>query len=268
MRIKLIVLFLISSIGCFASSEKDLMNQAAEAYGKGDYIKSVSLYQQIASEYGANSALYYNLGNAYTKLENYGSAVLNYRKSLKLKPYNSDAKRNLAYVEEKVSLENETLIGDKNLDPTPEQPSFLVKVRKWLETPGSNGWAWISASLFILCCVGVFVYYFIQSGKWRKIAFFTALPALILSVFVLLLSFSAKQSALAVNECVLMVPQAKLKTLPTEDAKELEAPLAGGTTFRILEEKEDADKNLWVKVRLNDDFTGWLPAEAIGMVKV
>lgn len=268
MRIITTIIFLLSAICCWSQTQRELWQQAAKAYNDSDYVKCVNIYQKMLKSDGADSQLYYNLGNAYTNLENYGSAVLNYRKALKLKPGNSDASHNLAYVEEIVSIANESSVEDKNLDPTPKPLPFFSRVRVWVETPGSDFYAWIAGSLFILACGAVGVYLFVSAPKWKKLGFFAALPLLLVAGASLALSYSCKKSTLKTTDCVLMVPQAALKQSPSEDAKDVAVPLAGGTTFRVLRQSTDAAKNRWINVWLNDDFTGWIPAESVEMVEV
>lgn len=270
MRILTTIILLLSYLGAMAQPqiERDLVAEAAKAYNDSDYLKSVSLYQELIKEKGESSQLYFNLGNAYTGLENYGSAVLNYRKALKLKPSNREASNNLAYVEQIVGLANEEMVQDRNLDPTPAPGSFFTGVRGFFEYLGSNCWAWIAGGLFIIFCSSLGIYLFVENPKLKKCSFFVAFPALFLSAISVLLSFSARSTMMRVSECVLIVPQTTLFDAPSSTAKEVAVPLVGGTTFRILEQKADSGKNEWVKVWLNDDFTGWLPRQDVEFVEV
>lgn len=268
MKILTVIILFLSSIGCWAHSQRELLDNAAKAYNDSNYIESVNLYQQALKKYGADSHLYYNLGNAYTRLENYGSAVLNYRKSLKLNPMNRGASRNLAFVEQTVGFQNDKMIGDRNLDPTPGGKSFFTRIRDFLEMPGSNCLAWIAGVLFILFCSAVAIYLFVANPRWKKVGFFGGIAALILCAISCGLSFSSRRSQLEVTDCVLMVPQTQLLESPSLDAKKSPVPLVGGTTFRILERKNDASKNQWIKVWLNDDFSGWVRAEDVDVVEV
>lgn len=268
MRIFTITIMLLSALCCLAKSDREVMTEATKAYNDSDYVKCIGLYQNLLKQKGGDSELYYNLGNAYTCLENYGSAVLNYRKSLKLNPLNRDASRNLAYVEQIVSLANERMVEDRNLDPTPEKPSFFTKVRGVLESPGSNFWAWISGICFVTVCGATAVYLFSSVTKMKKMGFFLALGALLVSVGAYVLSCSSRRSALSVSECVLMVPQSILKEQPSEKAKDVAVPLHGGTTFRILTFDKDSTNCRWVRVWLNDEFTGWIPEENVEVVRI
>lgn len=263
-----IILLFLSTLSCWPQSQRELLQQANKAYNDSDYVKCVNLYQGLLKSDGADSELYYNLGNAYTKLENYGSAVLNYRKALKLKPSDRAAAHNLAYAEQIVSIANEANVEDRNLDPTPKPLPFFSRLRGWIETPGSDFYAWFAGVFFIFVCGAIAVYLFVSSPKWKKVGFFTAIPAFFLSIGCFLLAYSCKKSTLRITDCVLIVPQATLKQSPSQDAKDVAVPLAGGTTFRIMRQATDSEKNRWIDVWLNDDFTGWLPAEYVEKVEI
>ena len=267
MRFLTFVLILFSSVVSFAGTKEELLKQASDAYAREDYLLSVSLYQKVLKDYGANSELYYDLGNVYVKLENYGSAVLNYRRALKIKPSNRNAANNLAYVEQLVSLENEGKVLSTNLDPTPKNKSLMESVWDMAHKPGSNALAWIAASFFIIACGGMALVAFATSSKWKKIGFGMTC-SLIVSIVCFIVSISAKSAVKEVTECVLILPEASLKEQPDAGAKDVGVPLTGGTTFRLIKESRDKDSTRWVNVMLNDDFTGWLPGDAVELVEV
>ena len=249
-----------------ASSADKLAAEAAKAYQAKEYLKAVTLYTQIKDSIGVSPELYFNLGNAYTQLDYYGPAVVCYSRALRLAPGNSEALSNLRYVEEKVALENEALMADKNLDPTPESASFFGSIRSLAEAPGSNFWAVAAAVFFILFMAGCAVYIFIAQVKMKKIAFFGGLASLLLCLVSISLSFSARRTVLAKDRCVIMVPNTALSAKPSADAKHMVVPLTGGTQLRVLETLSDSVKGDWVKVRLNSDFFGWLPAQDVEVI--
>ena len=270
MRCSIFILLLLSFILCKAEPAvtQSQIDEAVKAYNDSDYIRSVALLQDIVKQEGGNTQIYCDLGNAYVRLENYGSAVLNYKKALKLNPSNRLASGNLAYVEQIVSLENEGMVVDRNLDPSPAGKSFFKGMRETVEFPGSNCWAWLAGSFFIIFCSALGIYLFVSNPKWKKISFFTAAPSLVVSGICLALAFSSKASVEKVDECVLMVPKASLKESPSSDAKDVAVPLCGGTVFRVMEKKKDNDKAEWINVWLNDDFSGWIPADDVELVEV
>lgn len=263
------ILAIIIIMVCVAGHARNsALQQAAQAYNDSDYVKCVGLYQDVLRQQGANSAIYYNLGNAYARLENYGAAVLNYRKAIKYNPHDGKARHNLQYIEQKVAFDNEARVADKNLDPTPASLPFLSSMRVIAESLGSDFYAWLSVLFFLIVCAGAASYLFATSTRLKKIGFFGGLASLALGMTSLALSWSAKDSALKVTECVLISPEATLRQSASAQAKEVGVSLCGGTTFRVLEKATDKEKKEWIKLYLNDDFTGWLPADEVEMVKI
>lgn len=258
----------MAAVPAGAFAQKSELHQAMKAYNDSDYVKSVELYQQIGRKYGYDSALLYDLGNAYARLDNYGAAVLNYRKALKFDPSNSSARHNLAYVEQKVAIANESRVADKNADPTPAPLPFFSRLRILAERPGSDFYAWGAAAMFMLACLGAAFYLFASSPKLKKIGFFSALPAVGLCAVALVLSFSARSSAFKADECVILAPEVILRSDASAEGKEMGVPLTGGTTVRLLENRKGKDGAEWVKVYLNDEFTGWLPSETVETVRI
>lgn len=265
----LIIFILLLPFSLFARDNE--LSQAAKAYNDSNYVKAIGIYQDLLKEKGADSGLLYNLGNAYLRMENYGAAILNYRKALKYDAFNYDAKENLRYAEHQVAIANEVQLEDKNLDPTPQSYPFMRRLRDTLESPGSNALAWTSGILFVLMCMSAALYVFSADARRKKIGFFSAIGSFLLSAAALTLSFSAKASAQRVDECVLMAPVASMKQQPSSDAKNVATPITGGTQLRVLGESrasEKGDSTRWIHVYLNDDFTGWLPYSDVEMVKL
>jgi len=92
-----------------------LFEQGNTAYEKADYINAIGAYSQIIISGIRNSAVYYNLGNAYYKLNEPGRAVLCYKRALRLAPRDKDIRQNLEYLlslvqEERVKTPSEKLV--------------------------------------------------------------------------------------------------------------------------------------------------------------
>ena len=92
---KIYIYLLFVVIGISPIYSQTTLTQANEAYGQEDYIKAIELYEQTLREQGVSSDLYYNLGNAYYKHNEFAKAILNYERALLLNPGNEDARFNL-----------------------------------------------------------------------------------------------------------------------------------------------------------------------------
>ena len=111
-RVLLIALIVLTMVGLFAANQTRLLargtpvassTSASEAmqtanglYELGQFSQAAQAYQQLVGQGFADSALFYNLGNAYYKQGNYGRAILNYRRAQQLAPRDPDIEANLA----------------------------------------------------------------------------------------------------------------------------------------------------------------------------
>jgi len=68
-------------------------------YEAGDYNKAIEIYETLIKEFNIQSSvIYYNLGNAYYRINQIGKAILNYERAIKLNPRDEDIHYNLKYV--------------------------------------------------------------------------------------------------------------------------------------------------------------------------
>jgi len=110
-RAILIAIITLGMIGLFAANQTlllakshstgvsataaDTMLTANQLYEQGQFAQAVQAYQQLIEQGYSDSSLFYNLGNAYYKLGDYGGAVLNYRRAQRLAPRDADIQANL-----------------------------------------------------------------------------------------------------------------------------------------------------------------------------
>ena len=77
------------------SSATDLMTRANERYERGEYAEAAQQYESLIDRGYSDTALYFNLGNAYFGSEDLGRAILNYMRARELSPRDSDITENL-----------------------------------------------------------------------------------------------------------------------------------------------------------------------------
>src|SRR6266487_1544189 len=84
--------FLISS--AFAQSD-DAFANANQAFAQGHFKEAISSYQALIRDGQWSANLFYDLGNAYFRVGDFGRAVLNYERALALEPHHPEATANL-----------------------------------------------------------------------------------------------------------------------------------------------------------------------------
>lgn len=107
MKIALSVIVSFFSLLMFA--QNDFFEQANDHYNEGQYEEAVALYLRILESDRHSAALYYNLGNAYYKLNRIAPSIYYYEKALLLAPDDEDIRNNLLFAQKMTIDAIETL---------------------------------------------------------------------------------------------------------------------------------------------------------------
>src|SRR5437868_15297641 len=97
MKPKLIIvdLVVIFAALCIATPARAQFEKANQEYAAGQFKEAVNDYEALVKngEYSAN--VFYNLGNAYFRVQDFGKAILNYERALALDRNHPEAQANL-----------------------------------------------------------------------------------------------------------------------------------------------------------------------------
>ena len=248
---KKIVIYLLCVVaGLTAAYGQESLTRANEAYAQEDYIKAIELYEQTAREHGVSSDLYYNLGNAYYKHNEFAKAILNYERALLLNPGNEDARFNL-------DMAN-THIVDK-IDPVGR---FFLSV--WIDSMrsylSSNTWAVIGIIAFFLFIGGCYLYLFTRSVRLKKMGFFGGIVVLLVAIMANCFAWGLNEKKEIRNEAIVFDATVSVKSSPAESGTDLFV-LHEGTKVVVLSKVGE-----WSEVKISDGNRGWLPSAAIEII--
>ena len=219
--------------------------EANKEYKNGNYKKAIDIYEQLLSEkiYGTN--IYYNLANSYFKLKQYGKAILNYERALKLNPKDEDSFANYNLV--KSILE----IQDIKKEYTWNEHIYIFI--KGIFT--TKGWFFCFFTFFVfLCiCLGICIYY-PHFFKNFYIVFICLGILLIFSLFFFLRSnFFDKNNKMG----IIIVPKIEVRYSPSYSGA-IAFELTEGIKTQIINKHEK-----WIQIRLNRKNSGWIDSSAI-----
>ncbi len=244
------ILLLAAALSAAAQSPSQLMQQGDDAYAKADFAKAVSLYNAVLDAGHQSADLYYNLGNAHYRLEEYGLAILNYERALRLKPNLRDARQNLDLVNSKIEDE---------IAPLPEL--FIVhwahSLVAWLSPAG-----WRVLMLCLAALLGGLIVFFVLSSQYRsrKTALIGILVLSLLLLLALACSISASIRYNRHDQAIVTSPMAIVKSSP-EDTSVDKLILHEGTKVDIEETLGD-----WHKIQIADGNTGWMQQTDITII--
>lgn len=218
------------------------------AYIRGDFETAISVYEQLLSDEIEAVDIYYNLGNAYYKVNNLGKSVLNYERAALLSPGDEDIEFNLELVRSK--------IVDKIV---PTYKFFLVS---WVETVialiSLSGWCIVGIIFFLILLLSILFFLFGKSIVFRKCCFFVAVFSLFLSLFANFAALHRYKELTERNEAIVISPSVTVRSTPSESGTELFVIHEG----RKVKITDDSMKG-WKEIELEDGNLGWVSVDVI-----
>jgi tetratricopeptide (TPR) repeat protein len=223
-------------------AQTNAITQANILYAKGNYADAAKLYEKVLSTEGVAPELYFNLGNAYYKLNEVGRSILSYERALRLNTMYDDARVNLELARLKV------------VDNINQNQSFFIGrwIQNFIKVFNSNQWLLFSFTLFLVTLIGVFVFIFGSTQQIRRISFYVGLVLLIFSVFTLIFSGIRKNQLLNHNQAIVMSGVVSVKSSPDKSGTDL-FQLHEGTKVTIK-----SNLGNWSEIKLGNGNIGWL----------
>jgi len=113
------------------------MEQANQRFAANDYAAAAAAYEQILTSDGPRASVYYNLGNSYQRLGQYGPAILAYERARLLTPRDPDLRANLTMARKAAAAF--------------EEPKLNPRLDALLKHLSRNEWSWLvsGSALFI-----------------------------------------------------------------------------------------------------------------------
>jgi tetratricopeptide (TPR) repeat protein len=218
--------------------------KANQDYGEGHFRETVDGYQNLIKSGRWSANLFYNLGNAWFRLGNFGEAILNYERALALDPHHPEASANLVLVRDEArALELKRNGFERYLAAgTSTQYSIAASIAFWSALFGAahlffsrrHSAALVSLIIFstLVFAGAAFALYSLETGsKGRDLAIVTGKNI-----------------------------EARLAT--ADNANSVLA-LPPGSEIKVLNQRGD-----WLYVALPNDLRGWIPANGAQRVRM
>ncbi len=244
--------FALCSLGSIkAQSPVDIFESANEAYNNGQYGEAVDLYESIIDRNVHSSELYFNLGNAYYKLNQVAPSIYYFEKALMLNPNDDEIRKNLSFAQ------------NMTIDSIEEIPE--VGISRMINNATSifsyNGWARM-AVIFMLVFVSLFLlYYFSVSTAKKRLMFLGSFIALGISILSLSIAFRSFDRFKKDNPAIIFAEITEVRSDPNLRS-EVVFNLHEGTKVQVLE----SFNTDWSKIKLSDGKTGWIASEDIRLL--
>ncbi|MCK5032977.1 MAG: tetratricopeptide repeat protein [Calditrichia bacterium] len=244
MKYILVFTFLIQSV--FASEWDVYLKEGNKAYSEGNYEEAVVHYSKIIDNNIESGELFFNLGNAYYKLDEIGKSIYYYEKSLN-------------FIEGDESLDQNIKIARlKIIDKIEPIPKLFLFV--WLDNLmrilNIENWGWLSLILFFFVAVIFSLYLLITKRILFQFSWiFLILFSISIIVFVSrIYLFESYQFGIIFEKKIAVMSE------PNLGASEVFI-LHEGTKIKI-----NRKLNGWLEISIADGKTGWCKSNLIGII--
>ena len=239
---------LISQFSFAAVMDPDtLIAKGNQAYNEGLYDSAIHLYSGVLDQDLESYKLYYNMGNAYFKMNQLPSAILYYEKAKKLYPNDEDVNFNL-------SIANSMIV-----DKIEQVPEMFYK-RWWnyfYNAYSEDTWTLLSLVSWIVLLFFIGMFLITKTRSLKKLAFYLGILFLLITIGTFGLSSQKYYYTKENKEAVIFTPTITAKSSPTPSSVDLFV-IHEGTKVQIMDELQG-----WVKIKLRNGSIGWLPGESV-----
>lgn len=214
-----------------------------QAYADGRYSEALGRYLSIPEEF-QTFAYYYNVANAYYKLDSVPQAILHYERAHRLKPDDENLKVNLEMANSRIQDRIKAL-------PTMGVRDFWSNLTA---RDNLDAWTYVSLGFLYIGALCFIIYLLYRPSVPGRLLIFSGS----ITVISALLSFLITRSiSLAQHQKEAIVFESKV------DVKS--GPGSSGTTLFILHEgtkvQVRGEEGEWVEIRIADGQVGWIPGK-------
>ncbi len=218
---------------------------ANSLYQSGSYEQALERYNSIILNGKESADLYYNMGNAAYRSNSIGHAILYYEKALKLEPGHEDALNNLEFV------------SRYRLDAFEQVPVLFIRawVQGFVQLFPEQTWSILALIFFVIILGGILVYLFSRYMVMKKVAFISALLALVLFVLSISSAIARHKDVVNPDTGIILAPSVVVRSSPSTSGTELFI-LHEGTKIKVNEEVSG-----WQNIIVIDGREGWIRSD-------
>jgi hypothetical protein len=246
-RLLYIPLLMLYAFSATAADNNALYwKRANEAYQHKQYDTAAAYYEQIVATGVSGTDLYFNLGNAYYKLNRIPDAVLQYERALFTDPANKKAAENLALTQSRITNRIQA-------------PADIFFVRWWQSvTSSNNATAWAVVSL--LCFLALLTALALRRQGILSLPVQVYVFSGIFFIFFLVFAYTSALHKRSTRKAVVMTENTPMATEPGQAKTQRLIPQ--GTTVVVTSETGN-----WLMITLPDGRSGQMPRSAISFVQ-
>lgn len=218
--------------------------KANQEYAAGDFKAAIADYEELVRSGEGTPNVFYNLGNAYFRQNNFGHAVLNYERALALEPNHPEAQANLRVARD-------------------EARALELIPGRWervLALANENQSAVTGAISFWIGLFSIAAFFFSRRRSGAAIA----LSVLSLSIFAIAILAIYQLSHGKNGRGLAIVTGENVEArLATADNANRVLTLPAGSEIKIVSQRGD-----WIYAALPNNLRGWMPTNSAEQVQL
>ena len=223
-----------------------IFDQSNAFYTDGKYQMAIDGYKDILNSGFESAELYYNLGNAFYKLNNIPESNFLYEKARSISPTDEDILINLSFAQ--------NLRIDK-IEKLPITQTQNLKINI-LNLLSERGWSVLLIILAWIACVS-FVLYLSVNNSGNKRIFFTQFIILMIGFIVVFTINYEKKNLNNEKFAIIYDKEIEVWSEPNK-ISELKFLLHEGTKVKQVDTIQD-----WVNIQLENGTLGWIQSSSI-----
>tara|TARA_B100000427_G_scaffold179563_1_gene149370 strand:- start:1536 stop:2276 length:741 start_codon:yes stop_codon:yes gene_type:complete len=227
----------------YSQNIDSLFSSGNDSYNKNQFDASVDAYENILSQGFYSADLYYNLGNAYYRLEDFANARWSYEMGINIDPRNKDMIHNLMLTKKKIP---------NTIEPPDSQ--ILDLINNFLTNFTYSDFVLFSSIMLLLYSI-CFIIYRLMPSKPIVISYY---------VFIVLFFIGTSFSAIKFlwernnNFGIILNDETKLYSAPFLNENITISIFFSGNKVKI---EQTTDK--WIEISSIDGRKGWIRLEDI-----
>ena len=235
---------LSANAGVLEAAEETAFAQANQAYGEGRFQEAADGYQSLIDSGRRNANLFYDLGNAWFRLGDFGKSILNYERALALDAHHPEAEANLRLARD----EARALELKKN------------SIEKYLYTGTETQYSIAAAIGFWFAVFGAARLFFSLRRSAGRLVFFAL--ALVIFGGAAFALYTMENGARGRDLAIVTGKDIEARLATADSASSILA-LPPGSEIKVLSERGD-----WIYAALPNDLHGWIPAKSAERVRL
>jgi tetratricopeptide (TPR) repeat protein len=218
--------------------------KANQEYAQGHFKEAISGYETLVRAGQFSATLFYDLGNAYFRVGDFGRAILNYERALALERHHPEATANLQIARDEA----------RALELQQSWPE------RYLQFASVNQYSITAAIAFWLA---IFVVVNLIFARRRSAAMITALILCLLVCAVSIYGVYALERGSKGDAVAIVTGKDVQARLATADTANSILALPPGSEITILSTRGD-----WIYAALPNNLRGWIPAKDAQQVRL